>query len=287
MVPVQLVRGYAFIVVIRIIRYNCFYGGAKVMTRIIGVVSGKGGVGKTTIVANLGAALASFHKQRVIIVDCNVTTSHLGLYLGMYYHPVSLNQVLRGEASMEDAIYDYTIPGLRIIPASLSLDELKGVDIAELKYRIKDLFGKADIVLLDSAPGLGREGMATLRASDELVFVTTPFVPHVIDVIKTHQIANEVGAKSLGIVLNMSGEGRHELTPQDIEKLVELPIISIIPRDKHILRSLASKIPVVDLNPNSPASREIKRLAGTLLGEEYRPMRPKRLTKLMRSLRIR
>jgi len=256
------------------------------MTRIIGVVSGKGGVGKTTIVANLGAALASMHKQRVIIVDCNVTTSHLGLYLGMYYHPISLNQVLRGEASMDDATYDYTIPGLKIIPASLSLDELKGVDIAELKYRIKDLFGKSDIVLLDSAPGLGKEGMATLRASDELIFVTTPFVPHVIDVIKTHQIANEVGAKSLGIVLNMSGEGRHELTPQDIEKLVELPIISVIPRDKNILRSLASKIPVIDLNPKSPASREIKRLAAVMLGEEYKPIRQKRLGRLMRTLRL-
>jgi MinD-like ATPase involved in chromosome partitioning or flagellar assembly len=161
------------------------------------------------------------------------------------------------------------------------------VDVAELKYRIKDLFGKADIVLLDSAPGLGREGMATLRASDELLFVTTPFVPHVLDVIKTHQIAKEVGAKSLGIVLNMSGEGRHELTPQDIEKLVELPIISMIPRDKHILRSLASKIPVIDLNPNSPASREIKKLAAVILGEEYRPMRPRRLARAMRALRVR
>lgn len=256
------------------------------MTRIIGIVSGKGGVGKTTIVANLGAVLASQFKKRVIIVDCNITTSHLGLYLGMYYHPVSLNQVLRGEATMDDAIYDYSIPGLKIIPASLSLDELKGVDMGELKYRIKDLFGKADMVLLDSAPGLGKEGISTLRASDELLFVTTPFVPHVIDVIKTHQIANEVGAKSLGIVLNMSGEGRHELSPQDIEKLVELPIISIIPRDKHILRSLASKIPVVDLNPNSPASREIKKLAATLLGEEYKPVKPKRMERVLRALKL-
>jgi septum site-determining protein MinD len=253
------------------------------MTRIIGIVSGKGGVGKTTIVANLGA---SFHKKRVIIVDCNVTTSHLGLYLGMYYHPVSLNQVLRGESSMDDAIYDYTIPGLKIIPASLSLDELKGVDIGELKYRIKDLFGKADIILLDSAPGLGKEGMATLRASDEILFVTTPFVPHVIDVIKCHQIAKELGAKSLGIVLNMSGEGRHELSPQDIEKLVELPIISAIPRDKNVLRSLASKIPVVDLNPNSASAKEIKKLASVIVGEEYHPIKPKRIGRIARALRL-
>jgi cell division ATPase MinD len=256
------------------------------MTRVIGIVSGKGGVGKTTIVVNLGAALASFYKKRVIIVDCNVTTSHLGLYLGMYYHPISLNQVLRGEVAMEDAIYDYSIPGLKIIPASLSLDDLKGVDVGELKYKIKDLFGKADIVLLDSAPGLGKEGMATLRASDEILFITTPFVPHVIDVIKCYQIAKEVGAKPLGLVLNMSGEGRHELSPHDIEKLVELPIIAAIPRDKHILRSLASKIPVIDLNPNSPASREIKKLAAAIAGEEYTPRKPKRLESIMSALRL-
>jgi len=256
------------------------------MTRIIGVVSGKGGVGKTTLVANLGAALASYYKKRVIIVDCNVTTSHLGLYLGMYYHPISLNQVLRGEAEMDDAIYDYSIPGLKIIPASLSLDELKGTDIGELKYRIKDLFGKADIIFLDSAPGLGKEGMATLRASDEVLFITTPFVPHVLDVIKCHLIAKEVGAKPLGLVINMSGEGRHELSPKDIENLVELPVISIIPRDKHILRSLASKIPVIDLNPNSPASKEIRKLAGILMGEEYRPVKPKRMERLARALKL-
>ena len=257
------------------------------MTRIIGIVSGKGGVGKTTLVANLGATLASYYKKRVIIVDCNVTTSHLGLYLGMYYHPISLNQVLRGEAEMDEAIYDYSIPGLKIIPASLSLDELKGVDIGELKYRIKDLFGKADFVFLDSAPGLGKEGLATLRASDEILFITTPFVPHVIDVIKCHQIAKEVGAKPLGLVVNMSGEGRHELSPKDIENLVELPVISIIPRDKHILRSLASKISVVDLNPNSPASKEIRKLAGTLLGEEYKSIKPKRMERIARALRFR
>jgi septum site-determining protein MinD len=257
------------------------------MTRITGVISGKGGVGKTTLVANLGAILASQYKKRVIIVDCNVTTSHLGLYLGMYYHPISLNQVLRGEATIDDAMYDYTIPGLKIIPASLSLDDLKGVDIGELKYKIKDLFGKADIVFLDSAPGLGKEGMAALRASDEILFITTPFVPHVLDVIKSHQIAKEIGAKPLGVVLNMSGEGRHELSPQDIEKLVELPIISVIPRDKQVLRSLASKVPVVDLHPKSPSSRELQKLAAMLIGEEYKSVKPKRLERLKAALGFR
>lgn len=82
------------------------------MTRIIGVISGKGGVGKTTVVANLGVILASEFKKDVIIVDCNISTSHLALYLGMYYCPITLNQVLKGEAKIEDAMYEYHVSGL-------------------------------------------------------------------------------------------------------------------------------------------------------------------------------
>ena len=240
------------------------------MTRTIGIISGKGGVGKTTLVVNLGAVLASEYKKDVIVVDCNVTTSHLGMYLGMYYYPVSLNQVLSGDVIIDKAMYDYSISGLRIIPASLSLDDLKGVEVSELKKHIKSLFGKADIILLDAAPGFGREAMATIRASDEVLLVMTPFVPPMMDVIKSYQLASQHGAKPLGVVMNMVGEGRHELTNYEVEQLVELPIISRIPRDKEVLRSLSAKMPVVDLNPKCSASREISRLAAYLVGEDYK-----------------
>jgi septum site-determining protein MinD len=239
------------------------------LTRIIGIVSGKGGTGKTTIAANLGAALASRHNKEVIIVDCNITTSHLGMYMGMYYYPISVNQVLSGDVNIEKAIYDYSIPGLKIIPASLSLDDMKGVEISDLKRHIKDLFGKADIVILDSAPGFGREGVATIRASDEVIYVMTPFVPPLMDVVKAQQIANQYGVKSLGIILNMSGEGRHELTVHEIEQLTEMPVLSKIPRDKNVLRSLSDKVPVIDLRPSSKSSKEFKRLAANLIGQDY------------------
>lgn len=241
------------------------------MSRIIGVISGKGGVGKTTLVINLGAALASKFKKEVIIVDCNVTSSHLGIYLGMYYYPISLNNVLTGDNRINKAIYNYSIPGLRIVPASLSLNDLKGVDIAELKKHIKDLFGSADIILLDGAPGFGREVMATVQASDELLIVTTPFIPTVIDAMKCLNVANDIGSKPLGIVLNMVREGRHELLAEDVEKLVELPVISQIPRDRNVMKSLAEKLPVVDYNPRSKASKEIMKLAAHIAGESYKP----------------
>jgi septum site-determining protein MinD len=241
------------------------------MTRVIGIISGKGGVGKTTLVANLGSVLAQKFKKEVIIVDANVSTSHLGLYLGMYYTPVTLNQVLLGEAEIDDAIYDYHISGLRVIPASLSLSDMKGVDISRLKGSLKKLFGKADIVLLDAAPGLGREAIATVRASDEVIFVNTPFVPSTMDIIKCHQVANEIGVKPLGVVLNMVGKEKYELTPKEVEELIELPVISNIPVDKNIPRSLALKMPVVVFSPNSSSSKEFIKLAAHVLGEEYEP----------------
>jgi septum site-determining protein MinD len=241
------------------------------MTRVIGIISGKGGVGKTTLVANLGSALAQKFGKEVIIIDCNVSTSHLGLYLGMYYTPVTLNQVLTGEAEIEDAIYEYHISGLRVIPASLSLSDLKGVDIARLKNSLKKLFGKADILLLDAAPGLGREALATVRASDEVIFVNTPFVPSTMDIMKCHQVAVEIGVKPLGVVLNMVGKEKYELTSKEIEELIELPVISSVPMDKNVLRSLALKMPVILFSPNSPSSSEFFRLAAKIAGEEYEP----------------
>jgi septum site-determining protein MinD len=241
------------------------------MTRVIGVISGKGGVGKTTVVANLGTILASEFNKDVIIVDCNITTSHLALYLGMYYCPVTLNQVLKGEAKIEDAMYEYHISGLRVIPASLSLGDLKGTDIAKLKHSLKNLFGKTDIVLLDSAPGLGREAMATLQAADEVIFINTPFVPSTMDIMKCHQIVNEMGIKPLGVVLNMVGKEKYELNPKEVEQIAEIPVISSIPVDKNVLKSLTLKVPVYLFSPNSPASNEMKKLAAKLIGREYKP----------------
>lgn len=238
------------------------------MTRVIGVISGKGGVGKTTVVSNLGAALAQQFKKDVTIVDCNVTTSHLSLYLGMYYCPTSLNKVLRNEAPIEEAIYEH-FSGAKVIPASLSLQDLEGVDVTQIKDNIKKLFGKTDIILLDSSPGLGREAMATIKASDEIIFVTTPFVPSVMDILRCQEIVNELGIKPLGIVLNMVDNEKYELNKGEIEQLTGMPVIAVIPNDKNVHKSLALKTPVVIFDPKAKSSRELLKLAGNLVGETY------------------
>jgi len=237
----------------------------KKKTRVIGVISGKGGVGKTTVASNLAAVLSKEFRKDVVIIDCNLTTSHLSLSLGMYYCPITLNHVLKGEKDILESIYDHP-SGMKIIPASLQLEELEGVDIAELKNVIEQLKGNVDFVILDSAPGLGREANATIRASDEVIFVTNPNMPATADVIKSRDIIKEVEKTPLGVVLNMYNDNSYELSKKEVEILTDLPVIASIPTDKNVAKSLNEKIPVVIHKPRSSSSKQLMKLAENLLG---------------------
>ncbi len=236
------------------------------MTRIIGVVSGKGGVGKTTVVTNLGVELVTKFKKDVVIIDCNITTSHLSMVMGMHFLPITLNQVLKGNVPIENAVYTHPT-GLKIIPASLAVKDVEGIDAGELKKAVKHLLGKVDIILLDAAPCLGREAKMTLDVSEELLFVTTPYVPSVMDTIRTKEMADASKTK-LGIVLNMMENVRHELSIKEIQNLTEMPILAAVPYDKNVLKSLAAKQPVVVYNPYCKAAKQFIKLGKEITGED-------------------
>ena len=254
------------------------------MARVISIVSGKGGVGKTTLGLNVGASLAKHFNKKVTLIDCNVTTSHVGLYLGMYYCPITLNKVLRGEHKIEEAVSEH-YSGMKVVPASLSLTDLEGVDITEIRNKIKGLMDNNDIVLLDGSPGLGREGIASMRASDEVLYVTNPYIPFVMDIVRCQEIAKEIGTKPLGVVVNMSNNKNYEMSNSEIEELTKLPVIANIPHDMNVHRSLTLKMPVVLFKPYSAASKEMLKLSSKLAGEIYRT--ESSFERLLRKLRLR
>lgn len=253
------------------------------MTRVIGIISGKGGVGKTTVSINLGTILAHHLQKNVTVIDCNVTTSHIGLYLGIYYSPSTLNKVLRGESNIEDAIVQH-FSGMKVIPASLSLSDLDGIDVTLMKDKLTELFDKNDVILLDASPGLGREAFATLKAVDEIIYVTTPYIPSIMDIVRCQEVANELGIKPLGIVLNMVHKKRYEMTPAEVEQLTKIPVIASIPFDNNVNKSLASKTPVVILKPKSKASKELVKLGKKLFGGDYQTQG--KLSSLIQRLRL-
>ena len=238
------------------------------MTRAIGIVSGKGGVGKTTLAINIGAALSKFYNKRTALVDCNLTTSHISLYLGIYHKPTTINHVLREEHNLEEAIHHHE-SGMKILPAALSLNELDGVDILKMKEHVEALKKNHDLVLLDSAPGLGRESVGTLKASDEVLFVTTPTILGVTDVIRTEEVCRELGLKNLGIVLNMVHGDKHEVASKDVEHITGMPVIAEIPYHNEFRKALAAKAPLVTMNPGHKASREISRVSARIANVPY------------------
>jgi len=237
------------------------------MTRLIILTSGKGGVGKTTLSSNLAAALTDFG-EKVIVMDANLTTPNLGLHLGMHLTPNTLHNVLKGESRLKDAIYPHPY-GFKVIPASLGLNDLKGVDVGRLPEISLNLIGKADYVILDCAAGLGREAISALSASDEAIIVTNPDLPSVTDALKILNIAKETNVKIIGVVINRIKGNLFELSKDEIESLLKVPVIAKIPEDPNVALSIVAKKPLIEFSPYSPAATEIKKLAARLSGRKY------------------
>ena len=243
------------------------------MTRLICVCSGKGGVGKTFLTANLGVALAEFGKD-VAILDANLTTPNLGLHLGIPLFPVTLHDVLKGNARIHDAIYEHE-SGLKIIPAGLSLKDLRGVDSRDLSNALLDLIGNVEILIMDSSAGLGREALSAMESSDELIVVTNPELPSVTDALKAIKLAEQVGTRIKGIVINRVSGKSYEMSRYEIRSMLgDYEILAEIPEDKHVYHSIARRTPVVQHKPDASSSIEVKRLAAKLIGREFNYRQP-------------
>jgi septum site-determining protein MinD len=236
---------------------------------VIGILSGKGGVGKTTIVTNLGAVLAKEYGKRVILVDGNVFSSHLGLYLNLYEDfKVTLRDVLNRRAPIQQAIYIHPDTGLRILPAPL---EGGKINLRKIGSVIRKLSRDYDITIIDTAPGLGKEVLTIASNLDAGFVVTTPDLPSVTDALKTIKILERTKTHVLGVILNRVTQEKYELSKNEIESICRYPCCSLVPEDKNIPKSIARGIPLVIDRPSSMASIEIKKLAAALIGVEYRP----------------
>lgn len=244
------------------------------MGKIIGVVSLKGGVGKTSVTAALGDALAGFGKK-VLLVDGNLSAPNLGLHFNIVNPEFSLHHILDRTAKLDDAIHN-VYGTLDVIPASL-FDKLKTSTPLKLKDRISFLKEKYDVIIIDSSPALDDETLGVILASDEVLVVSTPDYPTLSNTLKAVRLAKQRGVPISGIILNKVYKEDFELTLKDIEDVVEVPVMAVIPHDVRVLKALSEFVPQTKYSPNSKGSDEIKRLASVLIGEKYNPSGFRRL----------
>jgi len=196
------------------------------------------------------------------------------MHLDLFDPEKTLHSILRRKANPSDAVY--SLEDFDVLPADI-FDDAK-VQPLMLKKRINHLKRSYDVILIDSSPRLDDETLAVMLASDELIVVTTPDLPTLGTTMKAVKLARKRGTNISGLVLNKVHKKNFEVSLDDIEETLDLPVLAVIPHDISVLKALAEFQPSTKQNPKSKASDEYKRLAATLIGEKIAESKLKKLT---------
>jgi len=230
------------------------------MTRFVAVVSGKGGVGKTTTAINLGAALMNSGKDSIVL-DGNLTAPNVGIYLGGANFDSTIHDVLDGK-DVGRAVYLHA-SGLKFIPGNIKVDALKKLDLNKLRKAYNKLKGISEVVLIDTGAGLTKETLSVMNLADEVLVVTNPELAAVTDAMKTIEKAEESNKLVLGVVLNRYKE-ENEVTLQNVETMLGKPVLAVIPESDSVKKSHIMRHPVVHSEPKSDVALEFGKLAERL-----------------------
>ena len=236
------------------------------MGRTIGVVSLKGGVGKTSVVAALGGAFSRLGKK-VLLVDGNLSAPNLGLHLNIVTPDKTLHDVLNRNATVKESVLSFS-PGLDVLPASI----FSKIEVEPLKLRdhLKNVKKDYDFVLLDSSPALNDETLGVMLASDEIFVVTTPDHVTMSTSLKAAKLAKQRGVPITGLIMNKVHDKDFELSLGDIEETLGIPVLASIPFDKAVLKALHSMEPLTLYSPNSQGSTEFMKLCSMLCGKKFK-----------------
>ena len=237
------------------------------MKRVIVITSGKGGVGKTTTAINLAAAI-NYFGQDVLVIDGNLSTPNVGIHLNAPEVPVSLNHILRGKAEPFEAVYKHE-SGIKIMPSSISIRELKKTRPEKLKDFKNDFKKISEHVIVDCAAGLGNEASSSIETADELIIVTNPEMPAIADALKTIKFAEQMKKTIRGVIVTRVRNDDIELSPEVVKEMLEIPILGMIPEDDAVKESIKEKNAVVHAFPRSRAARAYKEVAAKLLNIPY------------------
>jgi septum site-determining protein MinD len=248
------------------------------MAKVLVVTSGKGGVGKTTTTAALGAALAQAG-QRVAVVDFDVGLRNLDLVLGAERRVVfDLINVVQGVARLSQAlIRDKRLENLWLLPASQTRDK-DALTEQGVGSVIKELRGRVDWVICDSPAGIERGATLAMRFADAAVIVTNPEVSSVRDsdriigLLDSKTEKAERGQRLEKHILvtryDASRAARGEmLNIDDVLEILSTPLLGIIPESEEVLRASNIGSPVTISNRACAPARAYIDAARRLLGE--------------------
>ena len=242
--------------------------------KVIVISSGKGGVGKTTATASIGAALA-LDGKKVAVVDMDIGLRNLDVVMGLENRVVfNIVDLVRGRCKVKQAaIKDRRIENLFLIPASQSdnKDALTPQDMIRVSRELRKTF---DFVLMDCPAGIERGFENAVAAADEALVVCTPEVSSIRDADRVIGLlfAKEIPPKLLinRIVAKMVERG-DMLSHQDVVDVLSIDLVGLVEADDQVVVSTNSGSPIV-MQENSKAGEAFKRVAMRLNGQPDLPI---------------
>ncbi|MCQ8783369.1 septum site-determining protein MinD [Mangrovibrevibacter kandeliae] len=248
------------------------------MSKVVVVTSGKGGVGKTTSTAALGAALAQTG-QNVVVVDFDVGLRNLDLVMGAERRVVyDLINVVQGDAKLAQAlIRDKRLETLSLLPASQTRDKdnLTAEGVAKVMGELRKKF---DWIICDSPAGIERGATLAMRHADVAVVVTNPEVSSVRDsdriiglLDSKTEIAERGGTMEKHLLLTRYDPNRADrgdmLKVDDVLEILSIPLIGIIPESMEVLRASNLGTPVTLSDASCAPAKAYSDAARRLMGE--------------------
>jgi septum site-determining protein MinD len=241
------------------------------MTRIIVITSGKGGVGKTTVSANLGMALAKMGRQ-VALVDADFGLRNLDLLLGLENRIVyTAIEVLARECRLEQALVkDKRQPNLVLLPAAQNRTK-ESVSPDQMKLLVNALAQRYQYVVIDCPAGIENGFKNAVAPAKEALIVTTPEISAVRDADRVVGLLEAQGVKRINLIINRIRpamvRANDMMSVQDVQELLAVPLIGVIPDDERVIVSTNRGEPLVLSETPSLAATAIDNIARRLEGE--------------------
>ncbi len=239
--------------------------------QVITLSSGKGGVGKTTAVANIAVALA-LDGLKVACVDGDIGLRNLDVVMGLENRIVyDIVDVIEGRCKLRQAmIRDKHLPELYLIPAAQTRDKT-AVSPSDMTRLCNDLRPDLDFVLIDSPAGIERGFRNAIAPADRVMIVTNPEVSAVRDADRVIGILEAEEKRSPALIINRLNPSlvkQHDmLSPDDVLDLLGIPVIGIVPEDETVIVSSNRGTPVAS-DPKSRAGQAFRNIAKRLRGQE-------------------
>ncbi len=249
------------------------------MAEIIVVTSGKGGVGKTTTTAAFGTGLA-VRGFKTVLIDFDVGLRNLDLAMGCEGRVVyDLINVIHGEAKLRQAlIKDKRNDNLYILPASQTRDK-DALIMEGIEQVLNELRNEFNYIICDSPAGIEKGALMAMRFADQAIVVTNPEISSVRDsdrvigilASKTKRVEDGLEPPPQHLLLTRYSPSRVErgdmLSVEDVNDILAVPLLGIIPESPAVLRASNAGIPVI-LDQNSDAGQAYTDAVTRFLGEK-------------------